>query len=198
MGLLDPRRTALHYACSRGSAECASVLLQAHANPNLTDAQGRTPLHWVARCGSLAVAELLRANGALLSVLDFTQHRRTALDEASIHEDLSGWLRSRGAVGTREIRHAAAFVVQMWFRKSRKLRRLAVVEEDNSTAQGSRCLGVVRNMGGAALIIQSAWRRWAIRWRVSGAVADADEQAWTRALDHLQLLTRCNLSMGKH
>ncbi|XP_049271401.1 inversin [Rhipicephalus sanguineus] len=106
-------RTALHYASSRGSAECASVLLQAHANPNLTDAQGRTALHWAARCGSVAVAELLCASGALLSVPDLTRHRRTALDEASMHEELCGWLRSRGAVGAREIRHGAAFVIQV-------------------------------------------------------------------------------------
>ncbi|XP_075747052.1 uncharacterized protein LOC119178128 isoform X4 [Rhipicephalus microplus] len=153
-------RTALHYACSRGSAECASVLLQAHANPNLTDAQGRTPLHWAARCGSLAVAELLCAKGALLSVLDFTHHRKTALDEASTHEDFCRWLRSRGAVGAQEMRHTAAFVLQRWFRKRRKLRQLAIVEADNPASPGSRCLDIIENVGGAALIIQTAWRRY--------------------------------------
>ncbi|KAH7958656.1 hypothetical protein HPB49_003835 [Dermacentor silvarum] len=64
---------------------------------------------------------------------------------------------------------------------------------------GSRChlherknesarVDIMPNMGTAALIIQSAWRRAAMRWRVAGAVAGADEQAWGRALAHLQLL----------
>ncbi|XP_037565591.1 inversin [Dermacentor silvarum] len=185
-------RTTLHYASSRGSTDCTRVLLQAHANPNLTDAQGRTALHWAACCGSLAVAELLCANGALLSVPDLTQQRRTALDEAIRHEELYRWLRARGAVGAQEIRHAATIAIQNWFRKWRKQRSLAVTGPDSSTphrnGQESARVDIMPNMGTAALIIQSAWRRAAMRWRVAGAVAGADEQAWGRALAHLQLL----------
>ncbi|XP_054929245.1 uncharacterized protein [Dermacentor andersoni] len=186
-------RTALHYAASRGSTDCTRVLLQSHANPNLTDAQGRTALHWAARCGSLAVAELLCANGALLSVPDLTHHRRTALDEASIrHEELCRWLRARGAVGAQEVRRAAAVAIQYWFRKWRKQRSLAVTAPDSSSpqrnGQESAHVDIRPNKGAAAFIIQSAWRRSAMRWRVTGAMAGTDEQAWGRALAHLQLL----------
>ncbi|XP_075543025.1 uncharacterized protein LOC142576680 isoform X2 [Dermacentor variabilis] len=189
----NQERTALHYAASRGSTDCTRVLLQSHANPNLTDAQGRTALHWAARCGSLAVAELLCANGALLSVPDLTHRRRTALDEASIgHEGLCRWLRARGAVGAQEVRRAATVAIQKWFRKWRKQRSLAVTAPDGSTpqrnGQGSARVYIGPNKGTAAFIIQSAWRRSAMRWRVTGAMAGTDERAWGQALAHLQLL----------
>ncbi|KAL3182650.1 hypothetical protein MRX96_034564 [Rhipicephalus microplus] len=84
------------------------------------------------------------STGRNIAKLNFTHHRKTALDEASTHEDFCRWLRSRGAVGAQEMRHTAAFVLQRWFRKRRKLRQLAIVEADNPASPGMfvlmRCL----------------------------------------------------------
>ncbi|KAK8765283.1 hypothetical protein V5799_032119 [Amblyomma americanum] len=197
--------TALHYASSRGSAECADVLLQANADPNLLDAQGRTPLHWAARCGSLPVARLLRERGALLSVPDHTSCRATALDEASGHRVLHGWMRLHGALDIQDIRHAAAVVIQRWFRavlsrkrhlKPRLPRGPSVQSCEQKEFFSASSIAVpghekdsAEKAEVAARIIQCAWRRWVMQRRVF-AVA-ADEDAWNHALAHLNLFTGC-------
>eukprot|EP00727_Mastigamoeba_balamuthi_P012208 m51a1_g761 hypothetical protein (228) ;mRNA; r:555311-556321 len=55
--------TALHYACSKGHAEAASLLLQKGARVAVKDSTGMTPLHR-AVSGGPAIVELLLSNGA--------------------------------------------------------------------------------------------------------------------------------------
>ena len=57
--------TALHWAAEYDQVEIARVLLQAHADPNLKDQDGYTPLMMVRpEHSGNAVSRLLRANGA--------------------------------------------------------------------------------------------------------------------------------------
>ena len=46
--------TVLHAAAGMGRTECVRALLDGGADVVITDAKGRTPLHWVAECGMCA------------------------------------------------------------------------------------------------------------------------------------------------
>ncbi|RHY02974.1 hypothetical protein DYB34_003661 [Aphanomyces astaci] len=53
------KRTALHWAAISGSAACAIRLLASRANPEASDRDGRTPLHWAARNNHVQVVQVL-------------------------------------------------------------------------------------------------------------------------------------------
>ncbi|MCY4386624.1 MAG: ankyrin repeat domain-containing protein [Desulfurellaceae bacterium] len=58
------RRTPLHTAVLDNRPALVSLLLSAGANPNVTDADGNTPLYFAERYGYDAIARLLRNAGA--------------------------------------------------------------------------------------------------------------------------------------
>ncbi len=57
----DPKgRTALHYACAEGSADCVRTLLTYRAcDLHCSDARGTTPLHWAAAANQPGLIQLL-------------------------------------------------------------------------------------------------------------------------------------------
>lgn len=57
------KRTALHYAASKGRADLIKLLLLHLANTNATDITGSTPLHRAASAGKLEAAKLLLEHG---------------------------------------------------------------------------------------------------------------------------------------
>ena len=65
----QPADTALFAACREGRFQCAHLLLEYGANPNLP-CEGVTPLMAAARHGSLALVELLLERGANPALLD--------------------------------------------------------------------------------------------------------------------------------
>ena len=63
--------TALHVAVRRGNDAIVAVLLDAEAEVDVRDAQGRTPLHYAASYESVESADLLLGRGADVNVVDF-------------------------------------------------------------------------------------------------------------------------------
>jgi ankyrin repeat protein len=51
-------------AARNGHVDLSALLLDAGAEPNMRDGQGRSPLYWAAAAGQAAVVELLLARGA--------------------------------------------------------------------------------------------------------------------------------------
>lgn len=66
--LIDQRNlggaTALHLAARQGNFEIVEILIQAGANPNITDNEGWTPLMRAALAGNPQIVKLLISNGA--------------------------------------------------------------------------------------------------------------------------------------
>jgi len=56
--------TPLHLAARWGKLDCARVLLENGANPNLADSQKETPLSWATRQNNTAMVQLLVQHGA--------------------------------------------------------------------------------------------------------------------------------------
>ncbi|KNC53475.1 uncharacterized protein AMSG_01189 [Thecamonas trahens ATCC 50062] len=78
-------RCALHYACSSGvvdseRCELVALLLGAGADPDVSNPDGWTALHWAARAGRAPVVQALLDAGANASAA--TLQGRTPLDEA--------------------------------------------------------------------------------------------------------------------
>ena len=51
--------TPLNMACNRRNSAIAKMFIAANAIVNLADATGSLPLHYIARCGDVHVAQLL-------------------------------------------------------------------------------------------------------------------------------------------
>lgn len=66
----NKKRTALHFAASRGSDEIVHALLQYGADPNLRDFNGNTPLHLAACTHHIRVITLLLRFGADVKATD--------------------------------------------------------------------------------------------------------------------------------
>lgn len=65
-------RTALMWACITGNLKFVGALLQKAANPNKADNKGRTSiLHWVLRCCSQELLDLLLGAGAKAEARDY-------------------------------------------------------------------------------------------------------------------------------
>nr|XP_034995083.1 ankyrin repeat and SOCS box protein 18 isoform X2 [Zootoca vivipara] len=60
-------RSALHEACKRGHRECAELLLEHKANPNLLSDDGQAPLHLCTSRNTLGCAKVLVTFGALVN-----------------------------------------------------------------------------------------------------------------------------------
>jgi ankyrin repeat protein len=58
------KQTPLHFAIDRGSAECASYLIERGADANAGDADGTTPLHMAVLNDDESMVRLLVAHGA--------------------------------------------------------------------------------------------------------------------------------------
>ena len=53
------KRTALMRACGAGHVKIVELLLSRGASPTITDASGRSPLHWCAATGKYNIAQIL-------------------------------------------------------------------------------------------------------------------------------------------
>lgn len=92
--------TPLHYACTRGHSECASVLLRAGAAVNAVDlATGdeRTPLHKTAYHGSANTAAALLRFEPVLTFCDASGTTPLELAESRGHEDVAALIRAAEA-----------------------------------------------------------------------------------------------------
>lgn len=89
------RDGALHLAADLGDAEIVQVLLAAGANPNLADADQKTPLHRAILAYRPAVVRILVTHGADPNCR--TRVGYTALDIIPQDDELSALLRSAGA-----------------------------------------------------------------------------------------------------
>ena len=94
-------RSALHLAASINNYDAARVLVEAKANVNLPDNNGRTPMYYVT---SVEVARLLIENGARLNIVDrtrITPYHFIRMREKELYgrgeSDLSSYLKSLGA-----------------------------------------------------------------------------------------------------
>ena len=56
--------TPLHHAAVHGAGDVLQALLEAGADPNKPDAQGRLPLHWTAAKGHVTGSQVLIEGGA--------------------------------------------------------------------------------------------------------------------------------------
>jgi ankyrin repeat protein len=57
------KRTALHFAASKGDVATVRVLLSHGANPNLRDVNGNTPLHLAACASHIKIVTILAEHG---------------------------------------------------------------------------------------------------------------------------------------
>ncbi|CEP14920.1 hypothetical protein [Parasitella parasitica] len=89
-------RTALHRACSEGSLENATLLLNKGVNTNAVDKNSWTPLHYAAKNGHLEITKLLIQHGADMNSLG--HEGLTALHVACKygHEDIAQYLVDAG------------------------------------------------------------------------------------------------------
>ena len=96
LGLWAP----LHYLAHRGLTIGIACLLNNGANPNVTDREGRTPLHTIARKGvGKNQVDLLTKNGADMNARDTYQRTpRDYADEAS-RDSIARYLAALGAGG---------------------------------------------------------------------------------------------------
>jgi ankyrin repeat protein len=87
--------TALHAGASRGGAEIVKMLLEAGADPNVTQERGFVPLHSAAANGNVAIVELLLKHGARADAK--SDDGKTPADVAAEggHKDLAEMLRKR-------------------------------------------------------------------------------------------------------
>lgn len=86
---------AVQYPCDKAAPALVRVLLAAGADPNVRQADGRTPLHLAARRGHLGLVQLLLMKGAEVSAA--TPDGRRPLDEVNrdahlpTYRLLEGW-----------------------------------------------------------------------------------------------------------
>jgi ankyrin repeat protein len=90
-------RNVLLEAARRGDADAVRRILAEGADPNATDALGRTALHYAARKGYLTIVSALIDDGAILDVKD--QEGFVPLHRAvqAGHTDVASILLARGA-----------------------------------------------------------------------------------------------------
>jgi hypothetical protein len=62
------RRNCLHHAASKGSTDLVTWLLEQGFDPNLTDRDGWTSLHWAAKNRSIETIRILKGAGAASSI----------------------------------------------------------------------------------------------------------------------------------
>ena len=96
-----PGDTALIAACRGGVVDCARLLLQYGADPNLAF-QTWTPLMLASRHGSLSIVEMLLAHGAVVGLSD--DEGRTAADyarlgQASVPENNHSYAKGKNSAG---------------------------------------------------------------------------------------------------
>ena len=89
--------TALDAAVAGNHVEVVTVLVNAHASPNVRSAGGYTPLHKAAMNGNREITRLLLDHGADVMAKD--DEGKTALDGAveKGHPDIANLLRERGS-----------------------------------------------------------------------------------------------------
>jgi len=68
----DKKRSALHFAASRGADELVHLLLQQGADPNAQDCNGNTPLHLAACTHHIRVITILLRFGADVKMTDLS------------------------------------------------------------------------------------------------------------------------------
>jgi ankyrin repeat protein len=98
---LQRRRSALHYAALSGQPKIVEALLEASADVNCSDADGRTPLHLAALKGHDDCIRLLMKHGADVLYedsqgripLDLAEERNCVGAEDIIREEMEGLLK---------------------------------------------------------------------------------------------------------
>ncbi len=78
--------TPLHVAVTAGNPQCISALINAGADVNIANKQGRTPLHIAATTGNLAIIKILIGNKA--SVSPISRSMNTPLHDAAAKGNL--------------------------------------------------------------------------------------------------------------
>ena len=93
------RRSALHYAALANDTEGVRELVASGEDPNATDADGFTPLHFAAQEWSLGAAEVLLEHGALVDAVNLAGNTPlfVAVFNSKGRRELIDLLRSRGA-----------------------------------------------------------------------------------------------------
>ena len=89
--------TPLGAACARGHVECASLLLDAGANVNLSDTHGNTPLHSAAIYGEVGCAKLLLSRGADYRLPDMNSSSALCVACTAGHHEFAEVLLRAGA-----------------------------------------------------------------------------------------------------
>jgi ankyrin repeat protein len=89
--------TALHAGASRGGAEIVKMLLEAGADPNVTQERGFVALHSAAANGNAAVVALLLKHGARADAKSDDGKRPEDVAAASGHKDVAEMLRTAQA-----------------------------------------------------------------------------------------------------
>lgn len=74
------KETLLHWTACHDSPQCAQLLLDCGANPNIKDDRDWTPLHYAAKRGFYEIVKMLIASGADVTIVDFES--KTAYDLA--------------------------------------------------------------------------------------------------------------------
>ena len=67
---IEARQTPLHFAAIKGDTRTVAALVNAGADLNAQDTDGRTPMHWAAMRGHAKAVAALTNAGADPSILD--------------------------------------------------------------------------------------------------------------------------------
>jgi ankyrin repeat protein len=87
-------------AARNGHADLSAILLDAGADPDARDAQGRSPLYWAAAAGQAAVVEVLLMQGADIHLAARTGETPLVVAARNGHEAVVRSLLQHGADGT--------------------------------------------------------------------------------------------------